>query len=217
MLLSRLFAAGLWLAATVASTAMVWAATSIVAADVTDRPPSVIPHREVMSELASGPAAAETPPTTTAPTPQSPPSTVPTRGRGPVPASPDAPVPDAAPSETPQPGFTTAPFSAPPTTAAPPTGTPPEPRPTSPADPRPTATYSTSGGVVRVACSGFFIELISAIPANGYVADVVASGPGNVDVRFVGPGPDVSVKAVCFGQPIRYYEQSPPRRAPGSS
>ncbi len=217
MLLPRLFATGLWLAATAASTAMVWAATSIVAADVTDRPPSVVPHHDVVSELESGSPAAETTPTTTAPPPQSSTSTVPSRGRGPVAVSPDASVPDPAPSPSPQPGVTTAP-SSPPTTATPPAAALPKPPPASPADPRPTATYSTTGGVVRVACSGLFIELLSAIPTNGYVANVVASGPGNVDVRFIGPGPDVSVKAVCFGQPIRYYEQSPPRRqAPGSS
>jgi len=63
--------------------------------------------------------------------------------------------------------------------------------------------------VVGVACNGFFIELVSAIPNNGYAVTVVASGPGNVDVRFVGRDEELSVKAFCFGEPIRYYEQSP--------
>jgi hypothetical protein len=67
-----------------------------------------------------------------------------------------------------------------------------------------------------VACSGFFIDLVSAIPNSGYAVNVVAGGPANVDVHFVRPGQDVSVKAVCFGQPIRYYDQSPPRQALGS-
>jgi hypothetical protein len=71
--------------------------------------------------------------------------------------------------------------------------------------------------VVRVACNGFFIDLISAIPGNGYAVHVLAAGPANVDVHFVGSGQDVSVKAVCFGQPVRYYDQNPPRQAPGPS
>nr|MDQ3642770.1 hypothetical protein [Actinomycetota bacterium] len=84
---------------------------------------------------------------------------------------------------------------------------PPTPQPSA----RPSATYSTSGGVVRVACDGFFIELISAIPSNGFAVDVVARGPANVEVHFVRSGQDLSVKAVCYGQPIRYYDQGPPR------
>jgi hypothetical protein len=66
-----------------------------------------------------------------------------------------------------------------------------------------------------VACNGFFIDLISAIPNSGYAVHVVAGGPANVDVHFVRTGQDLSVKAVCFGQPIRYYDQNPPRQAPG--
>lgn len=71
--------------------------------------------------------------------------------------------------------------------------------------------------MVRVACSGIFIDLVSAIPRNVYAVDVVAGGRANVDVRFVGSGEEVSVKVVCFGQPIRYYDQGPPpRQSPGS-
>ncbi len=65
--------------------------------------------------------------------------------------------------------------------------------------------------MVRVACSGYFIELISAIPSNGYSVKVVARGPANVEVHFLRSSEDLSVKAVCFGQPIRYYEQDPLR------
>ena len=68
---------------------------------------------------------------------------------------------------------------------------------------------------MRVACTGVFIDLVSAIPSNGYMVKVVADGPENVDVRFVGSGQGLSVKAVCFGEPIRYYGETPPRRAPG--
>ena len=69
--------------------------------------------------------------------------------------------------------------------------------------------------MVRVECTGVFIDLVSAIPSNGYTAKVVADGPENVDVRFVGFGQELSVKAVCSGDPIRYYGPTPPRRAPG--
>lgn len=87
--------------------------------------------------------------------------------------------------------------------------------PSPPMGSRPSATYSTDGGVARVACTGVFIDLVSAIPINGYTANVVADGPENVDVRFVGFGQELSVKAVCSGEPIRYFGEMPPRRAPG--
>jgi hypothetical protein len=66
-----------------------------------------------------------------------------------------------------------------------------------------------------VACDGFFIQLLSATPADGYTANVVARGPVNVEVHFVRYTQDVSVKAICFGQPIRYYGDMPTTR-PGS-
>jgi hypothetical protein len=68
--------------------------------------------------------------------------------------------------------------------------------------------------VVRVACTGVFIDLVSAIPSNGYAVNVLANGPENVDVRFLGSGQELSVKAVCSGEPIRYDGPTPPRRAP---
>jgi len=211
-----LFATGLWLAATVASTSIVWMATSLVAADVTDRPATLVAHQEVVSELASGSDARSAPTSTTqkanAPTP-----TVPAPGRAAPPLSPNAPLPTTPASRT---AGATIPPPSPSTTTTTVPGARPGPRPTNPAPsqpaPRPTATYSTSGGAVRVACNGFFIELISAIPSNGYAVKVVASGPANVDVRFIGSSQELSVKAVCYGQPIRYYEQSPPRQTQGS-
>ncbi|MDQ3573996.1 MAG: hypothetical protein M3404_03625, partial [Actinomycetota bacterium] len=60
MPLPRLLAAGLWLTVTLASTALVWTATSVVAADVTDRPASVLAHEDVVNELESGSAATPT-------------------------------------------------------------------------------------------------------------------------------------------------------------
>lgn len=210
----------MWLAATLGSTAVVWTATSAVAADVTDRPAQVLAHDDVVSEVESGGQdTASSPTSTTTPATVPSTSTIPAGGRGPEPASPSPPAAPAPPPRGPQPGDANVPVPPPATgtgTAVP--GGRPDTGPSSPPAPqpapRPTATYSTPGGVVRVACSGIFIDLISAIPASGYKVDVVSGGPGNVDVRFVGPGQDESVKAVCFGQPIR-YEQSPPPRQPG--
>lgn len=48
MPLSRLFATALWLVVTAASTGIVWMATSAVAADVTDRPASVLANGDVV-------------------------------------------------------------------------------------------------------------------------------------------------------------------------
>ncbi len=187
---------------------MVWAATSVVVADVTDRPASVLAHDDVVSELESGSAAT---PTTT--TPKADTATAPSHGREPASGGHDPAVPGAR-SQNPRPGVSTAPFSPPaPAKASP--GALPNTRPAAPPSPRPSATYSTSGGVVRVACDGFFIELISAIPTNGYAVNVVARGPANVEVHFVRSGQDLSVKAVCYGQPIRYYDQASPRQGAG--
>jgi hypothetical protein len=110
------------------------------------------------------------------------------------------------PSTTPAPA--TVP-TAPPTTVrtspvAGPTST------TTPASPE-SATYSTAGGVVGVSCNGFLITLLYAIPNNGFAAQVLAHGPANVDVRFNGGGQSLSVQAVCFGRPIRYYGDIPTR------
>jgi cytoskeletal protein RodZ len=205
MVLSRVLAVGLWLAVTVASTAMVWAATSIVAADVTDRPPAVVAHEDVVSELASGSTVPTAPPTTT--TTLRPAGTTTTvAARGQAPAGPATTVARQSPLVT-----------APPVTSPPtPTTLPRAPAtPTTPAPARPTATYATVGGVVRVACNGLLIELVSAIPNNGYSVKVPVNGPANVEVHFVKGGQDVEVKAVCFGEPIRYSDPTPPSRGFG--
>ena len=191
---------GLWLVATLVSTAVVWTATSTVAADVTDRPAPVVPHQEVVSELqATAPAPQATTTTTRA-------STTTTRPRTTVPRN----APTTAPPTTqsiasPPPSPTTTVATTPPPTAP----------PTTQGPSRPTATYSTTGGVVRVACDGFLIQLLSATPADGYRAVVVARGPVNVEVHFVRFTQDISVKAICFGQPFRYYDDDVPTR-PGS-
>src|SRR5947209_419700 len=44
----RLFAVGLWLCVTAAATTIVWAGTSTVAADLTDRPAPVVPHCDLL-------------------------------------------------------------------------------------------------------------------------------------------------------------------------
>ena len=222
--LSRLFALALWLAATVASTAMVWAATSIVAADVTDRPAPVVAHDEVVSELEAGSSVIGTTTTSTTQAVGGPAPTAPPSGQASAAAGPSLPLPDAPPSRVPHAGVTVAPAAPPTRTLTTPAAggaAVPTPGPVSPASPpvgsRPSATYSTDGGVVTVECTGVFIDLVSAIPSNGYTANVVADGPENVHVRFVGSGQELSVKAVCSGEPIRYYGETRPGRAPGSS
>ena len=181
----RLFALGLWLVATLISTAIVWTATSTVAADVTDRPAPVVPRRDVVSALATVPTTTTT---TTRPATTSTTRVVRTT------------VARNSPTTTPAPP-TTRP-AAPTTVAAPPPVTT---TPTTQAPSGPTATYPTAGGVVRVVCDGVFIHLLSATPADGWSAVVVAGGPLTVEVRFLRLGQVVTVKAVCFGQPIRYF------------
>lgn len=211
----RLLAVGLWLSITAVATAIVWVGTSTVAADLTDRPPPVVPHEEVVEALQPGPSDAETAPGITTPGASSSPSTVPAGGRGPATAAPDGPVPGPSSSPAPQPGVVTpAPASAPPTIRP---GTPP---PTQPAQ-RPTATYSTAGGVVTVGCTGpfnYLIELVSATPRNGYAVNVVSAGPYYVEVHFVRPGRDEPLWAYCLGQPFRAYGGPPAQgQAPGPS
>jgi len=196
----RLFATGLWLGVTATATAMVWAATSIVAADVTDRPAPVVAHRDVVNQLATGSAAAPPASTTTTTTPAARTSTVPGPGR-----------PTTSVPSTVRPAATTTTFPTTPTTAATSATTRPPSPTTTPLSGPTTASYSTAGGVVGVSCNGLFITLVSAIPANGYAANVVARGPANVEVHFVGSGKDLPVKAVCFGQPIRYYDDFLPK------
>ncbi len=50
-----MLAEGLWLVVTMVSTAIVWTATSTVAAGVTDRPAPVVPHDDVVSQLSRPP------------------------------------------------------------------------------------------------------------------------------------------------------------------
>jgi hypothetical protein len=189
----RLVAVGLWLVATLISTAIVWTATSTVAADVTDRPAPVVPRREVVSELATVPST-----TTTSTTPA--PTTSTTRGVRTTVAR-NAPTTAAAPPTT-RPATPSTTVAAPPPVTTTPTTRPPS---------GPTATYPTAGGVVRVMCDGVFIQLLSATPADGWSALVVDRGPITVEVQFVRPGQTATVKAVCFGQPIRYFGDIPLR------
>ena len=205
----RLLAVGLWLGVTALATAIVWAGTSTVAADLTDRPPPAVAHRDVVEALEPGPSDAETEPGITTPRPATPPSTVAPAGRAPA-GAPAAPGPATSPSPASQSSLAPpAPAPAPPTTrpASPPTTSPPQ---------RPTASFSTAGGVVTVACNGpflFFIDLVSTTPSNGYAVNVVSAGPYYVEVHFVRPGRDEPVWAYCLGRPVRAY--GVPRQGPG--
>ena len=208
----RLLAVGLWLGVTALATATVWAGTSTVAADLTDRPPPVVTHQDVVEALQPGEPAAETDPGITTP-PAGPASTVASgapesaapaaespAGGGPGPAAQPPSVAAPVPSTTPP---TTRPSSSPPTTRAP---------------ERPRATFSTAGGSATVGCTGpfyFFAELVSATPANGYAVNVVSAGPYYVEVHFVRPGRDEPLWVYCLGQPIRAYGGIPEGRFRG--
>ncbi|MGI8776960.1 MAG: hypothetical protein ACR2LJ_06140 [Acidimicrobiales bacterium] len=209
MPLRRLLAVGLWLCVTAAATAIVWAGTSTVAADLTDRPAPVVAHRDVVSALESGASDADTAPGIGVPDTKAPTSTVPADGGGSASAAPLAPAPGPTPSPGPTTTMPVAPSPAPATggSASPPTTPPPRPH---------TATYSTTGGVVTVACTNyFFIRLLSATPSNGYSVDVVTPGPAFVEVHFVRAGQDVAVRAFCLGEPTRIYDGfSPPSPVP---
>ena len=207
----RLLAVGLWLGVTAVATAVVWAGTSTVAADLTDRPPPVVAHRDVVEALEPGEPGAETEPGITTPSASGPTSTVPS----------GAPRPAAPPADAPAPGSPGA-AAQPPRAAPAPTTTPPTTRPASPpttqAPLRPTATYSTAGGSATVGCTGpfyFFAELVSATPANGYAVNVVNAGPYYVEVHFVRPGRDEPLWVYCLGQPIRAYGGFPQGQVPG--
>ena len=189
--------AGIWLATTVAATAMVWTATSVVAGDVTDRPAPVVAPREVVQALAEvtpDPGTGPPPSTAPDPTPTTTPRTRPT-------APPSQPAPGAATTLPPPPPSTTTTTTAAPASTPPPT--------TAPPAPDPTATYSTEGGVVTASCSGFFIRLVAATPTDGYAVEVLDRGPASVHVHFVGRGHEESrVRLVCFGgRPIRVPDQ----------
>lgn len=205
MLVRRLLAVGLWVCVTAAATAIVWAGTSTVAADLTDRPPPVVGHRDVVTALESGDPDDKTAPGITTPGASGTTSTVPPARR----QSPGTPAgtPAAAPAApAPPAGVATTVAPAPP--PAPPGPAPASP-PTTPAPQRPTATYATTGGVVTVACQGFFIDVVSATPAAGYAVDVVTGGPYYIEVHFRRSGRDYPVWAFCLGQPIRAYGGPP--------
>lgn len=203
----RYLAAGIWLALTVTATAIVWAAVSVVAADVTDRPAPVVAHRDVVVALggSSAPSGLATtavpkvPPTvTTRPADAVTTTTAPVGRRG-------APVTAAATTTTPPSPTTT---KAPTPTTVAPTTVPPTTAPPTTAPPGATATYSTDGGAVGVACTGFnSIRLVVALPNDGYQAIVTSGGPYFVQVNFVGHGRNVPVGAACvFDVPFEFTQ-----------
>lgn len=202
----RLLALGLWLAVTTLATAVVWAGTSTVVADLTDRPAPVVAHQAVVDALQPGPPATNTEPGITSP--------------GPSPAATSAVVPEpAGPAGSPAPGGTPGPTTrapvATPTPTPAPTTTRPAGPPTTPVRRGPTASYSTAGGVVTVRCTGPFnvlIELVAATPSNGYAVSVASSGPYYVEVHFLRPGRDDPLWAYCVGQPMRAYGGPPTDR-----
>ncbi len=207
----RSLAAGIWLALTVSATLIVWAAVSVVAADVTDRPAPVVAHHDVVVALNGG-APIETTSITTVP--------VPARATAPV-----SPTSAAGRPTTTVPGSRTVPTTAPvlgstTTTTRPPVTSTTKP----PGHPVPTttttapavggtATYSNDGGTVAVACTSFnTIRLVAALPNDGFQAVVTTPGPLFVQVNFVGQGRNLPISGFCFfGQP---FEGTQPRLGP---
>ncbi len=207
----RSLAVALWLGVTIAATAIVWAGTSTVAADLTDRPAPVVAHQDVVNALQSDSPAPETAPGITTPDAGGASPTVPTGGTGTAVAAPSSTVPGASSSANPAPGAV-APTPAPET---PPTTQPAGP-PTTQGPQRPTTAYPTAGGVVTVACrNAFLIDLVSATPNNGYSVNVVNRGPYYVEVHFVRAGRDEPLWAYCLGQPMRAYGGSSIPGLPG--
>ena len=67
----------------------------------------------------------------------------------------------------------------------------------------PAATFSATGGVVTVSCSGSSAQLVSASPTAGYRMDVAESGPEKVAVSFESSDRDVEIKVHCVnGRPL---------------
>ncbi len=207
----RYLAAGIWLVLTVSATAIVWAAVSVVAADVTDRPAPVVAHRDVVVALggSSTPAGVATtavarvsPTVTTRPASTVTVTTAPVGRGGPAVTAAATTTTTPPPTTTKPPTRTSvAPTTVPPTTTAPPATAP----------PGATATYSTDGGAVGVACTGFnTIRLVVALPNDGYQAIVTSGGPYVVQVNFVGHGRNLPVGAACvFNVPFLFNQFNP--------
>jgi hypothetical protein len=202
----RSIAAGIWLALTVTATLIVWAAVSVVAADVTDRPAPVVAHRDVVVALQAGSGETTTTDTTTTAVPRAAPAATTVAPRvATATTTPERTVVTIAPPVG-QATTTTAPRATTTTTK------PPVHPPTTPPFAGGTATYSTAGGVVAVGCTGpSSIRLIAALPADGYQALVTPGGTLFVQVNFVSPARTVSVSAVCFfGQPFESEKTTTP-------
>lgn len=201
----RPFATGLWLAATVGSTGMVWKATSVVAADVTDRPAPVVGHQDVVNALQSNGHAANLPSALTTPTAVAPsPAAVPTIAPLNLPPSPIVTLPTV-------PATTTSTAAAAVTTTT-------RPKATTTTLPPNTAAYSTTGGVVTITCYGPFnvlTRLVSATPNDGYAVLVTRPGPDYVEIHFTGKRDGGSVVAFCgFGRPARLPAPPAPNSTP---
>jgi hypothetical protein len=204
----RYLAAGIWLVMTVTSTFIVWEAVSVVAADVTDRPAPVVAEKAVAVDLKNGSSTT----TTTAAPPAVPHPVTPTTTSRPggagvtvttVPGGSVSASPGVSGSGGPAPAVAT---PSPPTTQAPVHSTATPPSTAASAATGGTATYSTGGGVVAVACTSFnTIRLVAAAADDGYQALVFSGGPQFVAVNFVGMGHNYPVAAACvFGQPFEF-------------
>jgi len=191
---------------TIAATLIVWEAVSFVAADVTDRPAPVVGQHDVVVALKNGSSTTIT--TITVPTIVPPPATTPTTKATATTRPSTAPGRGITATSIPAPTSTTRPVS-PPTTKPP--GHPVAPTTTT-APTGATATFSTKGGSVAVACTSFStIRLVAALPNDGYQVFLVSGGPSFVDVNFIGGGNNYALAMVCFfGQPIQFVKGHTP-------
>lgn len=191
----------LWVAATVVATALAWAAVSLVAAGVTERPPPVLPQARVAAAL--GDAF-----TVSRQAPPAPHQSGPAVSSGA--ARPSGPVPPSGPavgSALPGAGQTSSPYrGAEPVSGASSRtdGSEGSPQanagsPTSTAPPSTSRTFSTAGGSVTVSCQGSAISLVAATPQDGYAVTVSNAGPEEVEVHFTSDRNESEVKATCVG------------------
>jgi hypothetical protein len=170
----------------------------------------VVAHRDVVVALQAGSDHPSTTTTSTAvPRPATPATSPPATSPPPT----TVVVAGGGPTTTVAPRLTPTTVSHVTTTTKPPA----RPVPTTTVAPPGTATYSTGGGIVAVACTGFnSIRLVAALPNDGFQAIVVSGGPFGVQVGFHAPGRNISVSAACFfNQPFEYTQgQAPPSGPP---
>jgi hypothetical protein len=184
---SRLLLVASWILTTMVATAVCAAGVSLVTRDVTESHPPALRSADVVALLA------EPGPTSTAVASSA--TVVPTSALPGDDAATTSPPPSAPPPTAP-------PTSATDGATAPPTAPPPtEPPPSVDAV---ASTFRAAGGSVTARCTGERIELLSAMPLDGYRFVVASAGPAVVSVWFDGRDAKDEVSVGCRdGAPVR--------------